>query len=76
MPLPVRLHPEAEAEYVDAAIYYSDKSPIVGADFVRLVDAALEGIGEFPYGSPTWSGDPRVRKRVLARFPYADLLLR
>ncbi|MBC7978858.1 MAG: type II toxin-antitoxin system RelE/ParE family toxin [Myxococcales bacterium] len=71
MPLPVRLHPEVEAEYADAALYYHDQSAAVGANFVDLVDRTLAGIGESPYQSPTWPDDPRVRKRVLARFPYA-----
>lgn len=71
MPLPVRLHAEAEAEYLDAAGYYGARSLAVGHAFVDRVEAALAWIAELPLAAPAWPGRPDIRKRVLAQFPYS-----
>jgi toxin ParE1/3/4 len=35
-------HPEAEAELVDAAEYYEERLPGLGAEFLEAVDAGVD----------------------------------
>jgi plasmid stabilization system protein ParE len=64
-------HPEADAELIDAASYYGERSLVVGIEFLQMIDAAIARITEMPRAAPTWPGRPNVRRRVVAKFPYA-----
>ena len=41
-------HPDALAEYTDAALYYEERTPGLGADFTREVETAIQCILEAP----------------------------
>jgi plasmid stabilization system protein ParE len=66
----LRVSPEAEAELQSAAIWYEEKRPGLGIEFVAVVDKAFESILENPEASPVWRADRPYRKRFLKRFPY------
>lgn len=65
---PLILRPEVEAEVEDAYRWYDKQSPGLGAEFVRVVDAAFESIQREPEVYPVkYRG---ARQVVLRRFPY------
>jgi hypothetical protein len=70
----VELHPEARAELRRAALWYDDRRPGLGGEFIAEVSAALERINEAADSYPTWLGiraaAPLIRKATLQRFPY------
>jgi plasmid stabilization system protein ParE len=62
-------HPEAEAEFTAAAIFYETRIAGLGARFVDAVEAAVAYICEYPdVGTPVDRSGRRVRVRG---FPYA-----
>ncbi|MDI6773545.1 MAG: type II toxin-antitoxin system RelE/ParE family toxin [bacterium] len=67
----VLIHPSAEAEINEAADFYDIESAGLGDVFLDEVEHAIRGIREFPDAAPPLVG--RVRKRVLAKFPYSLL---
>lgn len=67
----VLIHPGAEAEINEAADFYDLESPGLGDIFLDEVEHVIRGIREFPDAAPPLVG--RVRKRVLAKFPYSLL---
>ena len=68
MSLPVRLLPEAKAEFDAAADWYEQKRPGLGADFVARVGEALARIAVNPRLHHKVYHD--VRKAVVKKFPY------
>lgn len=38
---PFFFHPEADAEFIDAASYYGERSLTVGLEFLQVIDAAI-----------------------------------
>lgn len=64
MTLPVRLHPEALLELMDASSFY-------GTRLSDELQKAAELIGAMPMAWPLWPGSSKVRRRVLTRWPYA-----
>ncbi len=66
----VAFHPEAEAELVAAAAWYSSRARGLGADFVDEVERATGRIAEHPE-SGTLFGE--VRRVLVRRFPYSVL---
>jgi toxin ParE1/3/4 len=71
----VRLHDEADAEFIDAALFYAERSPDVSDAFISAVEEALDQIARMPRSAPAWPGRPDVRRRVLTRYPYAIVYL-
>ncbi len=65
------LRPEARLELLDAQAWYEGSVPGLGADFARVVDAALAAVTEAPLAFPVVYRD--VRQAVLRRFPYSIL---
>jgi plasmid stabilization system protein ParE len=67
MSLPVVLRPETRAEFDEAVDWYEQQRPVLGADLVVQVQAALDRIGATPelYGQ-VFRG---VRRAVVRRFP-------
>ena len=65
------VRPEAEAELDEAAAWYSERSRGLGAEFVRVIDAAFSAIERSPQQFPAVYG--HVRRAVIRRFPYAIL---
>jgi toxin ParE1/3/4 len=66
----LRVLPDAEAELQAAAIWYEEKRPGLGIEFVAVVDKAFDSILENPEACPVWRADRPYRKRFLKRFPY------
>ncbi len=64
-------HPDALTEYADAALYYGERVPGLGADFTSEIDAAIECIQRMPECSLCIDGD--VRRYLVRRFPYGIL---
>lgn len=71
MPLPFSFLPEADAEFIDAASYYGERSLIIGLEFIQVIDEAITSITEMPHAAPAWPRRPNVRRRVVSKFPYA-----
>ena len=71
MSLPVRLLPEARAEFDDAADWYEQKQAGLGVDFVAKVREVFDRIAANPALHAKVYHD--VRKAVVARFPYLVL---
>lgn len=74
----IDLHPEARAEISSAAVWYEERRPRLGDDFVAEVSDVLSRIEESPASFPPWPGvpsargvQPPIRRAVLQRFPYA-----
>lgn len=65
------VRPQAESELDEAATWYSERSQGLGAEFVRVVDAAFAAIQRNPLQFPVVHRE--VRRAVLRRFPYAVL---
>ena len=64
-------HPEARAEFKEATIYYSEKSPSLGVAFYSEVENAIEKIVEDPDLYRVIDED--VQRCLTKRFPYAVL---
>jgi plasmid stabilization system protein ParE len=71
MSLPIRLLPEAKAEFDDAADRYESQQAGLGVDFVARVREVLRRIAANPRLHATVYRD--VRKAVMRRFPYIVL---
>ena len=71
MSLPLRLLPEAQAEYDAAADWYEDRAAGLGVDFVARVGAVFRRAAANPKLHAKVYGE--VRKAVVTRFPYVVL---
>lgn len=65
----VRFHPEAQAEYQDALIWYQARSLQASARFEAEVEGALGRIAANPGMFPVY--DDNYRFVMLKRFPYS-----
>jgi len=70
----VELHPEARAEVRAAALWYDERRPGLGDQFVERVNEVLQRLEEAPASYPVWSGTEAgpvaTHKAVLDQFPY------
>ena len=70
----LELHPEARAELRSAALWYDERRPGLGDEFISEVSAALDRIGDAPESYPPWPrtqvAGPMIRKATIQRFPY------
>jgi plasmid stabilization system protein ParE len=66
----LQFHPDARAEFDDAAAYYEERRPGVGVRFRSAVEEAARQIQENPLFYPV-SDMPPVRYSVIYRFPYS-----
>lgn len=67
--IPFFLTPEAEAEIAEAFAWYQARSPGLGTEFLRAVEAAATSAARAPFQYPAWK---RGAHRVLLRkFPFA-----
>jgi plasmid stabilization system protein ParE len=67
-------HPEALAEFEDAARYYLEEaSPVVASAFVAAVESAIEKVIASPMA---WRviDESAVRRYLLSRFPLRAIL--
>lgn len=63
------IHETAEAEINEAADFYDLEDPGLGSVFIDEVERGIESISQFPEAAQLLRG--RVRKRLLAKFPYS-----
>ena len=67
------LHPEARAELRSAALWYDERRPGLGDEFIAEVSASLGRIGDSPESYPAWTGTqaagPLICKATVQRFP-------
>jgi cytochrome P450 len=68
---PVRFHPEAQAEMMEAAAYYEAQQPQLGKRFLISVRDALNRIQVNPFLYPLVEGD--VRRCLTRTFPFGVL---
>ena len=64
-------HRDAEAEYVEAARYYSKVDSKLGLAFFEEVEGVISEIRRFPQAAVRVDGD--LRRRLLSRFPFGIL---
>lgn len=64
------LRPAAKAELRAVIQWYEQQRDGLGAEFLNAMDRTLEAILEAPTSYPIWPADPRVRKKLVERFPY------
>jgi plasmid stabilization system protein ParE len=63
------LHPEADREFTEAAVYYERQRVGLGTDFIAAVDETVSELAQFPH---RWRViEDEVRRALLRRFPYA-----
>lgn len=62
------LHPDADAELIEAARYYELRQPGLGSDLLEEVERALDQILTYPEASQKIGR--RVQRKPLWRFPY------
>jgi plasmid stabilization system protein ParE len=70
----LELHPEARAELRSAALWYDERRPGLGDEFIAEVSAAFDRVADAPESYPAWPGKraegPLIRKATTQRFPY------
>ena len=70
----LELHPEAQAELRSAALWYEERRPGLGDEFISEISASLDRVRDAPDSYPAWpgtrAGGPPIGKATLQRFPY------
>ena len=70
----LELHPEARAELRSAALWYDERRPGLGDEFIAEVSATLDRIANAPESYPAWPGTraagPLIHKATTQKFPY------
>jgi toxin ParE1/3/4 len=69
MTLRLVVRPAAEADILAAALWYEQRAPGLGADFLRAIDVSLAEIQRMPARFP--EVHLHCRRALLRRFPYA-----
>lgn len=64
-----RFHPDALAEFQQAAVYYEEQETGLGERFIEIVDSAVANVVRNPKMWPVIE-DP-VRRKLTKIFPYA-----
>jgi toxin ParE1/3/4 len=67
----IEFHPEALAEFQDAARYYADCQDNLGVRFITAVEAVLDRVEHNPQGGRIFEED--IRRCLTHVFPYAVL---
>ena len=68
----VTYHPEAEAEVIEAALFYDGRVPGLGGQFLDEFDAAVSEIDRSPRLWPAVRGD--LHRHTMRRFPYGFII--
>ena len=67
--IPYSFHPEAETEFVDAALFYESRVEGLGRLYAAAVSRIISFVREHPdAGAPV---QPDARRVLVGRFPYA-----
>ena len=72
MSLPHRFHPEALAEYEEAARYYAERQPDLDLRFIAAVEDAIARVCEAPERWRVFGGG-EVRRHLTRVFPFGIL---
>lgn len=64
----VRLRAEAETDLAEAAVWYENRRPRLGQDFLNEISAGLSIISERPFIYPEILRD--TRRALIRRFPF------
>ena len=67
----VKFHPDAEAEMIEAAVYYEEQQPELGRRFLASVQDAINRILFNPHLYPVVDRD--VRRCLTKTFPFGVL---
>lgn len=67
----VVFHPAAEREFIEAARFYEECAPGLGADFIRQIERTLVQIAANPDSGSVSA--KTIRRRLVRRFPFAVL---
>ncbi|HEX4123722.1 MAG TPA: type II toxin-antitoxin system RelE/ParE family toxin [Tepidisphaeraceae bacterium] len=67
---------EAEVDITDAAIWYEQKQPMLGQEFVAEVDSAIALAAANPFAFSRLRRKPEVRRVLTRRFPYRVFFIR
>jgi len=67
--IPYSFHPEAEAEFAAAALFYESRAASLGRSFSAEVQRTISLILEYPDAGALVR--PAVRKTLVDRFPYS-----
>lgn len=67
----LKFHPAARREYLAAVAYYDGIDTELGKHFVESIEAGFDSIIQHPLAWPSLNS--KVRKRVVAVFPYTIL---
>lgn len=65
----VLIQPAAEADIIEAALWYEKHAAGLGSEFLRSVEVSIAAIRRTPDAFPRVHGD--VRRILLRRFPFA-----
>jgi plasmid stabilization system protein ParE len=70
---PVSLRADAESDLTEAALWYEDRSPGLGAELIRCVEEAIDRVRRHPRSFA--ADEEGVRCVPVRRFPYCLLYL-
>ena len=68
MPLPLRFHPEADLDVLNATLWYEEQRRNLGVEFLDQLSVLFERVAIMPLQFPAI--DDPVRRALLHRFPY------
>ncbi len=67
----VSFHPEAKTEMFESAVYYQDKSPGLGFDFINDIENTIIDVERFPFSGVLI--EDGIRRKLVRKFPFAVL---
>lgn len=70
MSLPIDIRPDALTDIETAAVWYEDKDPGLGAEYVRAMSRAIASLAEYSLHHRLRNRRLRVRWLCTRRFPY------
>ena len=70
MNLRLIVRPEAEADILEAALWYESREPGLGLEVIAEIHAAIDRALENPLAYLLLRKDPHVRRVLARRFPY------
>jgi hypothetical protein len=73
----LRVHPEAQGEAIEAAVWFEDRQRSLGAESLDEIEAAFERIRQGVNSlsrMEQYSGLLDVRRLLLMQFPYAVIV--
>ena len=66
----LNIRPEAEADVMEAALWYEQRNPGLGEEFVAELNQAITPLLENPFAFPVIRRRHEVRRALMRRFPY------